>query len=148
MKSLFDPSTEQEIIQRIQTLSIENKALWGKMNITQMLEHKILCEDMYLGTNQVKRVFIGKILGGIFLKMVLKNDKPFSQGTPTAKELMPVSNAADVEEQKSVWISKIQENRIHPIEQFIHPFFGSMNKQQIGYLNYKHIDHHLRQFGA
>jgi hypothetical protein len=33
MKSLFDPSTEQEIIQRIQTLSSESKALWGKMNI-------------------------------------------------------------------------------------------------------------------
>jgi hypothetical protein len=148
VKSLFNANTEQEIIQRIQTLSIDSKALWGKMNISQMLEHVILCEDMYLGTNQVKRVFIGRILGGTLFKMVLKNDKPFTKGSPTAQELTPVGDAADVESQKSVWISKIQENRIHPIDQFIHPFFGSMNKEQIGYLNFKHIDHHLRQFGA
>lgn len=148
MKSLFDPNTEQEIIQRIQTLFSNSKALWGKMNIAQMLEHVILCEDMYLGINQVKRVFIGRILGGTLLKMVLKNDKPFTKGSPTAKELTPVGDATDVESQKSVWISKIQENRDHPIDQFIHPFFGPMKKEQIGYLNYKHIDHHLRQFGA
>jgi len=31
---------------------------------------------------------------------------------------------------------------------FIHPFFGKLTKEQAGYMAYKHIDHHLRQFNA
>lgn len=148
MKSIFDPSTEQAIIARIQSLSVDSKALWGKMNVLQMVEHGILCEDMYLGKNQVKRVLIGRLLGSTMLKMVLKNDKPFSKGTPTAKELTPIDNTQDLEAMKATWISKIQENRDKPMPQFVHPFFGNMNKAQIGLLNFKHVDHHLRQFGV
>lgn len=148
MKSIFDPSTEQAIIARIQSLSIDSKALWGKMHVLQMVEHGILCEDMYLGKNQVKRVFIGRLLGGLLLKMVLKDDKPFSKGTPTAKELTPIGNAQELEVMKTTWIGKIQENRDRPMPQFVHPFFGTMNKEQIGLLNFKHVDHHLRQFGV
>lgn len=148
MKSIFEPNTEQEIIARIQSLSLESKAIWGKMSVIQMVEHGILCEDMYLGKNQVKRVLIGKLLGSTMLKMVLKNDKPFSKGTPTAKELTAVGNAQDLELLKITWISKIQENRDRPMLHFMHPFFGNMNKEQIGLLNFKHVDHHLRQFGV
>jgi len=31
---------------------------------------------------------------------------------------------------------------------FIHDFFGKMTREEIGILAYKHLDHHLRQFGA
>jgi hypothetical protein len=30
----------------------------------------------------------------------------------------------------------------------VHPFFGRMTPEQIGYMLYKHTDHHLRQFNS
>ena len=63
MKSIFNIETENEIIERIKTLTPENKALWGKMNVYQMVKHCTLCEDMYLGKLKIKRVFIGKLIG-------------------------------------------------------------------------------------
>ena len=36
VKSLFDASVKQEIIERINKLNPGSKALWGKMNVGQM----------------------------------------------------------------------------------------------------------------
>lgn len=63
MKSIFNIETENEIIERIKTLTPGNKALWGKTNVYQMVKHCTLCEDMYLGKLKIKRVFIGKLIG-------------------------------------------------------------------------------------
>lgn len=38
--------------------------------------------------------------------------------------------------------------RINTLDDFMHPFFGKITREQIGYLAYKHDDHHLRQFNA
>lgn len=148
MKSIFNIETENEIIARIKTLTPENKALWGKMNVYQMVKHCTLCEDMYLGKLKIKRVFIGKLIGGMVLKQVLKDDKPFSKGSPTSKLLTTTVDSGDLEQQKSEWINRIREYKNYQEQNFVHPFFGPMTKEQIGYLDYKHIDHHLRQFGA
>lgn len=148
MKSIFDLSTEKELIERIKSLSSDSKALWGKMNVFQMVKHCTLAENMYLGNLKVKRVFIGRLIGKTILKQVLKNDKPFSKNSPTSSMLNTIAESGNLETQKSEWISRIKEYKNYNYQNFIHPFFGSLTKEQIGYLDYKHIDHHLRQFGA
>ncbi len=148
MKSVFDATTQNEIIERIQSLSPESKALWGKMNIYQMVKHCTLCEDMYLGTHIVKRVLIGRLFGRLILKQVLKDEKPFAKNSPTSKQLTSSAESGNLEAQKSEWIHRIKQYQNYHNPNFVHPFFGPLTKEQIGFLDYKHIDHHLRQFGA
>jgi len=148
MKSIFDPAVESEIIERIQSLQPSNAARWGKMNVFQMVRHCTLCEDMYLGKIEIKRAFIGRLFGRMVLKQVLKDDKPFKINSPTSKQLTTPAEEGDLEALKRAWIDRILQYQSYTKKDFIHPFFGPLTKEQIGMLDYKHVDHHLRQFGA
>ena len=148
MKSIFDPLTKEALVNRINSLTPQNKAQWGKMNVFQMAKHCTLHEEMVFGKIIIKRVFIGRLIGPMILKKVLKDDRPAAKNSPTSRLLKTVGQSGDIEQQKKEWINTLEQysNYNNPI--FIHPFFGPMTKEQIGLFVYKHTDHHLRQFGA
>ncbi len=147
MKTIFDKNTRDELIQRINSLTENNKAQWGKMNLYQMLKHCTLWEDMMQGKRKYKQTFIGRLLGKSMLKSVLKDENPLRHSTPTLPDLV-ISGTGNVEEQKKEWIKRIQEYAQYEPADFVHVFFGKMSKEQIGQIVYKHSDHHLRQFGV
>lgn len=147
MKTIFDKTTRGELIGRINTLNENSAPLWGKMNIYQMLKHCTLWEEMALGKQKYKRAFIGRLFGKIALKKVLKDDGPLSRNTPTLPELR-IKGSGDVPSEKTKWISLLGEYEHFADPDFVHPFFGKITKEQIGYLAYKHADHHLRQFNS
>ncbi len=150
MKTIFDKATRDGLIARITTLNESNTAQWGKMNIYQMLTHCTLWEEMILRNKKYKRVFIGLLLGKMLLKNVIKDDSPMRRNSPTIPSLIIKETAGDIALAKEKWISLIEEyeNFAEPNPAFIHPFFGKMTKEQIGYHSYKHTDHHLRQFNS
>ncbi len=148
MKSLLNHPTRQELIQRIHSLTPQHNAQWGKMNVHQMIEHCTKCDDMYHGQLYIKRVLIGRLLGPIFKKKILKKDLPFGKGSPTAQVLMIAEPGGDIDLQKKQWLERIERYGNYTSEQFVHPFFGPMTKQEVCVFAYKHADHHLRQFGA
>lgn len=150
MKSIFDPRTREEIITRIEILDQNNEARWGKMNVAQMLTHSILWQEMIFGRVPCKRVFIGRIFGRMALKNVLKDDKPLGKKSPTTPELIikTQQDDKDIVVQKTKLIDLIREYAHYNNPHFIHPFFGAMSKEQVGYFVYKHTDHHLRQFNC
>jgi hypothetical protein len=148
MKSVLDPNIRQELIQRIHALSPEHKAIWGKMNVHQMIEHCTRCDDMYHGELHIKRVWLGRLLGPIFKKKILKKDLLFGKGSPTAPILMSSQTEGDMDAQKNDWQKRVEQYADYSIQHFVHPFFGPMTKEEVGVFAYKHADHHLRQFGA
>jgi hypothetical protein len=148
MKSVFETFTREELINRINSLNQQNTAQWGKMNGFQMVRHCILCEEMIHGKIKIKRVLPGRLFGKMILKKVLKDDKPFGKNSPTSPLLKTTHENGDIEQQKKEWIKRIEEYASYNNPDFIHPFFGPMTKEQIGFFAYKHSDHHLRQFGA
>lgn len=148
MKSIFEKSIRDELIGRVNSLNENSKALWGKMNLYQMLAHNALWQQMMLGKIKSKRVFIGRFIGKAALKNVLKNDAPLRKNTPTTPEVMAKEKSGGLEIQRKKWIEGIEEYANYPYEEFLHPFFGKMTKEEVGYFVYKHSDHHLRQFGA
>lgn len=148
MKTIFDRSTREELIQRINKLNENSVGLWGKMNIFQMLKHCTLWQEMILGKKKYKQNFIGRLFGKLMLKNAVKDDTPMKRGTPTIPEFKNLEENGDVEAQKQEWISLIAEHAAFQNPDFVHPFFGKMTKEQIGYHAYKHIDHHLRQFNV
>ncbi|MGZ5281895.1 MAG: DUF1569 domain-containing protein [Bacteroidia bacterium] len=150
MSNILLPGGYDEIKLRIQNLNANHQRKWGKMNVHQMLLHCIDAVRMTLGELQVAKK------SNIFMRTLVKrfvlSDIKFPQSTPTAPELIKTGTAVtstDIEKDKQTllaYIDKLKnasESELKP-----HPAFGKMTKVQHGKLIYKHLDHHLRQFGA
>jgi hypothetical protein len=147
MKTIFDKATRDELISRINNLDENSKAAWGKMNIYQMLKHCTLWEEMMAGKTTYKRAFIGRLFGKMALKGLTKDESPLTRNTPTIPELRIKGNG-NISAEKAKWVALIEEYPNISNFDIVHPFFGKMTKEQIGYLAYKHTDHHLRQFNS
>jgi len=148
MKTIFDPSTRDEVIRRISALNENQTAQWGKMNLFQMLTHCTLFEEMMQGKKQYKRAFVGRLFGKMALRQVLKDDAPLRHSTPTLAELTVREAGGNIHAQKEKWIARIEAYAHYGDSNLIHVFFGKMSREQIGQMVYKHIDHHLRQFNG
>jgi Protein of unknown function (DUF1569) len=148
MKTVFDKTTRDELINRINTLDENSTAQWGKMNIYQMMKHCTLWEEWIAGDQKYKQAFVGRLFGKMALKNSLKDEKPLRRSTPTLQELKIKETDGDVKAEKTKWVALIKDYEHFSKQDFIHPFFGKMTKEQIGYLAYKHSDHHLRQFNS
>ena len=145
MNTIFDPATRNELIARINSLNENSTAQWGKMNVYQMVKHCIGFEEMALGKKKYKRKFIGYLFGKMALRNIV-SEKPLVRSTPTLPELRIKENGDVLQKEK--WIALIEEYAHFSNHDFVHPFFGKMTKEQIGYMAYKHTDHHLRQFNS
>jgi hypothetical protein len=149
MKNLFERETVDEIISRIDKLHPASPRQWGKMDVAQMLAHCSASMDMASGRLNMPRVLIGHLLGP-FVKPIYTNEKPFSKNSPTAKELV-FSDARDFareQEQLRAKVRQFHEGGEAKCTRHPHPFFGALTPQQWSRGSYKHLDHHLRQFGA
>ena len=150
MKTVFDTVTREELIQRIGRLNQNSKAQWGRMNVWQMLKHCTLWEEWIRAKETHKQVFIGRIFGKTALNTLLKDESPMRRNSPTIPELrinrMP--ELGDIEAEKEKWISQIRNHEQFSNPGFVHSFFGKMTEEQIGFMAYKHADHHLRQFNC
>ncbi|MDO6761855.1 DUF1569 domain-containing protein [Tamlana sp. 2_MG-2023] len=149
MKTIFDKNIREKLIERIDKISGDNIAEWGKMNVNQMLKHSTYWNKWVLGkgNHTYKQAFLGKIFGKIALKKMIRDEKPFDKNIPTSDQFK-VKETGDIESEKSDWVSLIKDYEFFNNPGFIHDFFGKMTKEQIGILVYKHTDHHLRQFGV
>lgn len=150
MKSLFNTTDNQEIITRINTLNNASQGQWGKMNVSQMLGH---CQEPLrsaFGELKLKRGLISILLGGYFKGKMVKDEQPFTRNLPTDKAFIIVERREFEQERKKLieLVSKFEQKGPEGITKDSHPFFGKMTPQEWDIIQWKHLDHHLRQFGA
>jgi hypothetical protein len=148
MKTVFDEATRDGLIARIETLNEDSMALWGKMNVHQMVMHCIKGDSTYLAQKSYKQIFIGKLFGKTALKQLLKDEAPMRRNSPTSPDFIIEETTGDLQALKKQWIELVNGYEHYQTPSITHFFFGKMTREQIGRLAYKHIDHHLRQFGA
>jgi hypothetical protein len=148
MKTIFDKAVRDQLITRINSLNENNKAEWGKMNAYQMVKHCIEYENMMLGKQEYKRVFLGYVFGKWALKTLIRDETPLKRNMPTVANFIIKESSGDIASEKKKWIALIEEYAVLSDAGILHPFFGKVTKEQIGYLTYKHTDHHLRQFNG
>ncbi len=149
MKNIHDAATVQELIQRLDKLTPSTQRQWGKMDVAQMLAHCSNALEVNLGDRISKQGFMGKIFGKMAKKSVT-SDKPFKQGLPTDPGFV-ITGSKDFSAEKQRLITLIKRLSAGNPEAMAanpHPFFGRMTAHEWNTLNYKHLDHHLRQFGA
>ncbi len=147
MKTIFDKTTRDALIERINTLNETSNAQWGKMNVCQMVKHCRKADEMFNGTTKHKRMFIGRLIGRFVLKSVMKDEKPLQRNSPTNPD-MRIMGTGDFAAERAKWLALVEAYSQFSHDDFVHPFFGKMTTEQIGILVYKHTDHHLRQFGC
>ena len=149
MKSIFDEAVRKEVIARVNSLSAENKPAWGIMTPPQMVKHCAKCEEYYMGRIPVKRSLLGRIVGKMAIRSILKNEASGMQkNAPTSPLFKSTETGLDLEQEKNNWVKLIKEYSYFQPESFTHWFFGKMTKEQLGQFIYKHTDHHLTQFGV
>jgi hypothetical protein len=147
LKNLFEENVKQEIIIRINKLSVQSQPQWGKMNVAQMLAHLQQPIGVAEGTHKLTRTLFGRIVGPM-VKSMIYNDKPFKQNLPTDKSFVMTSYEKDFEKEKHTLINMINNFKDENIVQEVHPFFGKLTREQWSKGTYKHLDHHLQQFGV
>jgi Protein of unknown function (DUF1569) len=147
MKSVYDKETRDALIERINLLQEDSRPQWGRMTVYQMIRHCRLFEEMILGDKKYKQAFIGRLFGKPALNSLLKDDSPPRRNTPTLSELR-IKDEGDIWSEKAKWITLMEGYANYSKPFFVHPFFGRISKEQIGYFVYKHTDHHLRQFNC
>lgn len=150
MKSLFQKSDNQEMIDRINKLTPSTPNLWGKMNVSQMLRHCQRPLEVAFGEMKLKKTFIGMLFGGIAKKKLTGSWEPFQKNLPTDKNFI-VADIYDFDREKQTLIELVKrfaDNGPAAITNEPHPFFGKLTTNEWDILQWKHLDHHLRQFGA
>jgi hypothetical protein len=150
VKNLFEAARANEVKERTAQLKPDSERLWGKMYPAQALAHCSLGMEWAVGDRIPPRMLIGRILGRIIKPMVFRNDEPMRRNSPTAKDLV-VHDERDLGTEQVRLCGLIDRFAAagpegctrHP-----HSFFGRLTPQEWATLMYKHLDHHLRQFGV
>ena len=150
MKNLYEPATAKEIRERITRLGPGNQRQWGKMTPAQAMAHCSTTMEWALGESNPSRMFLGYLFGPIAKSQVLKDEKPMAKNAPTAKTLV-VADERDLRKECNRLSSLVDRFATagpagctkHP-----HTFFGALTPEEWAALMYKHLDHHLRQFGG
>ena len=148
MKSIWETHAQREIHDRLETLTADRRGQWGKMTSQQMVCHLTESLRMALGDLKVapKRLPIRYPP----LKQLIIYVAPFPKNAPTAPEL--IIGVTPNEMSRDIEVLQQQLDRFvarGPDATFAdHPAFGTLTPRAWGVLVYRHMDHHLKQFGA
>ena len=145
MKALFDNETNQEILKRVECLNENTTANWGKMTVGQMAHHCQYPLHIVLGKNNygLKPNWLVNLL----FKKSMYSDKLWRKNLPTIPRFRAKENK-DLSIEKTSLMALIDAIHQHKDKTTWqpHPTFGQLTAEQWGKMQYKHLDHHLRQF--
>ncbi|MFD0992950.1 DUF1569 domain-containing protein [Tenacibaculum geojense] len=150
IKNIFSLEVTDQIIARILSLQPTTTPQWGTMNVSQMLAHcSVAYEMVYTDMHPKPNPFV-KFIIKLVAKKAVVSDKPFSKNGRTAPQFLIV-NERDFEKEKQRLISyirKTQELGADFFENKESHSFGKLSSKEWNTMFYKHMDHHLRQFGV
>lgn len=149
MKHFFEPATVTELRARVHQLRPDSPRQWGTMSAPQAVAHLAGALQQALGDQKPPRMLAGHLLGWAIRPFAL-GAKPMPRNAPTVPELV-IADACELDAERARLLALIDRAAAagpagcttHP-----HPFFGRLTPEQWSVLMYKHLDHHLRQFGV
>ena len=149
MDSLFDARVYQRVTDRLNKLTSTTPPLWGKMSVSQMLAHCKVAFEVPLSQKPMKRSLPGRLIGWIFKKQ-LYDDRPWKQNLPTSPAFI-IRDKRDFYTEKEALenlVTEFHTKGTGGVGLLQHHMFGAFTKDQWGQAMFKHLDHHLRQFGV
>ncbi|MEY3197918.1 MAG: hypothetical protein RL023_738 [Candidatus Parcubacteria bacterium] len=151
LANFFDKSVNDAVIARIQQLTPESKALRGKMSVAQMLAHcSVSFEYGFEPEKHPRPNRFMRLLITLMAKKMVVSDTPFPHNGRTAPDMV-ISDERDFAFEKARlmdFISRVQAQGANFYDGLESHSFGKLTRQEWSNLFYKHLDHHLKQFGV
>jgi hypothetical protein len=150
MKNIFSQEVNTEILSRIDKLTSKTKPLWGKMAVAQMLAHCNITYELVYDEKIPKATGFKKWLLKTLIKNTVVSEKPYKKNSRTAPVFI-VSTDKDFDSEKNRLVSHIQKTQELGETYFDGKesnAFGILTKTEWNNMFYKHLDHHLNQFGV
>ncbi len=149
-RNLFQAERVDEIKARLSQLRSDSARQWGKMSPAQMLAHCSAGFEMAAGKIRPPRALMGRIIGSAVKRVAFRDEEPMRRNSPTSNELV-MTGDMDFESERqrlSRLIDRFAATGPSGCTDHPHAFFGPLTPDEWSILMYKHLDHHLRQFGA
>lgn len=146
----FDSSTTESVLSRLDKVSFDSKPKWGKMNAAQMLAHLNVAYNMSYAENATKSSWVTKLLMKAFIKKIVVGEKPYTKNGRTAPAFL-ITTDKEFESEKAILINYIKETESKGASYFEgkeSASFGPLTSKEWSNMFYKHLDHHLTQFGV
>lgn len=147
--SIFDATDRARTLARLEALRSDASRQWGKMDPAQMLAHCAVAIELPLENPNRKQVLIGRLFAPLVRAKYL-GDAPFPKSSPTDPAFVESDprNFAGEKARLLSALARFVERGPEAANGTVHTFFGRMSGAEWGRLIYKHLDHHLRQFGV
>lgn len=144
--SLHDAGVYRESRERVTRLTPDAAAEWGEMSVTRMLTHCTEVQRVLNGGPLEGTPWYVKPFGPLIKRLVLGGN-PFPKHARTHPQY-EVTKEGDFETEKHRLLDALAEFRADGERELEHPLFGRLTADEAGWAAYKHLDHHLRQFGV
>ncbi|GAB7257557.1 DUF1569 domain-containing protein [uncultured Polaribacter sp.] len=150
MKNIFEKEVSNQVIERINNLTASTQPNWGKMSVSQMLAHcNVTYEMVYTDKHPKPNAFM-KFMLKLFVKNAVVSTKPYAKNGKTAPQFI-IDEEKNFDQEKIIlinYINKTQELGAKHFEGKESHSFGKLTSQEWNNSFYKHLDHHLTQFGV
>lgn len=151
LPNVFSKEVSDDFIGRIGKLTPDSQRLWGKMDVAKMLAHCCVTYEMVYepGRHPKPNPLMGLILKYL-VKRSVTGEKPFKKNNPTAPQfIMKTDKDFDAERRRLIeFVKRTQELGEGEFEGKVSDSFGRLTAAEWNNMFYKHLDHHLTQFGA
>ncbi len=150
LPNIFTRNVSDDVIRRINMLSPQTQANWGKMTVDQMLAHVNVSYEMAFEDKHPKPNFFMRLILKLFVKKTVTGEAPYKRNSQTAPAFL-ITDERDFEVEKKRligFINKTQELGEAHFDGKESLSFGALNKTEWNNMFYKHLDHHLTQFGV
>lgn len=147
MPTVWDDAVRFDLIRRARSLTPAHTARWGKFTVAAMLAH--LNDATLMAIGELPIATKGPTLLRVApVRYLVIHVLPFPKGAPTAPELLARSGNAELAREQEAFAALF--DRLGRTDSLApsHPAFGAMTRRDWGVLAHRHVDHHLRQFGA
>jgi hypothetical protein len=146
MNNLLNPQDRARLGERLRALRPDSQRQWGTMTPHQMLCH--IGDQMRVALGEIPSRPKGTVVHRTLVKwLILYVPIPTPKGKIQTVQEMKTSQPEDWQEDLGAVEALIERmgtaEAVSP-----HPVFGAMSRGQWGRLGWKHVDYHLRQFGA
>jgi len=150
MENIFDSKVTNSVIERINNLQSTTQPIWGKMSVDQMLAHCNVTYEMAFEDIHPKPKGFIKLMLKLFVKNIVVGDKPYKKNGRTAPQFL-ITDTKNFVEEKARLTDYLQKTQVLGADYFdgkeSHSF-GNLTKKEWNNMFYKHLDHHLGQFGV
>ncbi len=150
LPNVFTSEVSNSLIERINHLTSETPAMWGSMNVAQMLAHCNVTYEMLYENIHPKPGLLVKLMLRAFVKGNVVNEAPYKQNGRTAPQFI-VTTTKDFAKEKArliAYIERTQQLGEQEFEQKESHSFGKLSAIEWNNMFYKHLNHHLSQFGV